>query len=346
MYQSILEFDNLHRAALRCLCGKRNSPAALRYMQRLEEHLHHTHFHLLHRSYAPGGYEEFYVFEPKQRLISAPRFADRVVHRAIVDVLEPVIDRRFIFDSYACRRGKGAHAGANRVQHWMRVVQRNHGQLHCFKADISRYFASIDHAVLKRLLRKHIQCHDTLTLLDGIIDSSPGTPGVGIPLGNLTSQLFANIYLNELDRFAKHELRARYYARYMDDFVILHHDKVQLRHWRDRIERFLQDALRLKTNNKTQIFPIALPGGRALDFLGYRIYPTHRLLRKNSIKRMRYKLRRMRDDVTAGFKTPADCWPTVQSWCAHAAHANTWRLRCQLFSQPINQRGDPNELSL
>ena len=104
-------------------------------------------------------------------------------------------------------------------------------------------------------------------------------------------------------------------------------------------------ALRLKTNNKTQIFPIALPGGRALDFLGYRIYPTHRLLRKNSIKRMRYKLRRMRDDVTAGFKTPADCWPTVQSWCAHAAHANTWRLRCQLFSQPINQRG-PNELSL
>ena len=107
-----------------------------------------------------------------------------------------------------------------------------------------------------------------------------------------------------------------------------------------------QLVIEQKIRDMMQYGHIALPGGRALDFLGYRIYPTHRLLRKNSIKRMRYKLRRMRDDVTAGFKTPADCWPTVQSWCAHAAHANTWRLRCQLFSQPINQRGNTNELSL
>ena len=334
MYDQIISFDNLHHAALRCLCGKRSAPAALRYMQRMEEQLHNTHNHLLHGSYQPGGYEEFYVFEPKQRLISAPRFADRVVHRAIVDVLEPVIDPRFIFDSYACRKGKGAHAGANRAQHWMRTIKRQHGNLFCLKADISKYFASIDHARLKAILRQHVACPRTLALLDGIIDSSPGQPGVGIPLGNLTSQLFANLYLNELDRYAKHELGIVHYARYMDDFVVLHHDKAQLQRWRARMEAFLWNSLRLTTNRKTQIFPVGPTHGRALDFLGYRLYPTHRLLRKSSIKRIRYKLRRFRAAIAAGTMAPADCGPSIQSWCAHAAHADTWRLRCGLFQQP------------
>lgn len=332
MYDQIISFDNLHQAALRCLCGKRTSPAALRYMQRLEEHLHDTHNHLLHDSYQPGGYEEFYVFEPKQRLISAPRFVDRVVHRAIMNVLEPTLDPRFIFDSYACRKGKGVHAGANRAQRWMRAIRQAHGPLFCLKADISKYFASIDHARLKAILRRHIHCDRTLRLLDAIIDSSPGRPGVGIPLGNLTSQLFANLYLNELDRYAKHDLGIRYYIRYMDDFVVLHHDKAQLQAWRARIEQFLWSALRLTTNSKTQIFPVGPDNGRALDFLGYRIYPTHRLLRKNSIKRIRYKLRRFKRAIAAGRLTAGDCRPCIQSWCAHAAHANTWRLRCSLFN--------------
>ncbi|GJA64104.1 hypothetical protein KAM351_27150 [Aeromonas caviae] len=334
MYDQIISFDNLHKAALRCLCGKRSSPAALRYMQRLEEHLHNTHNHLLHGSYQPGNYEEFYVFEPKQRLISAPRFVDRVVHRSIVDALEPKIDPRFIFDSYACRKGKGAHAGADRVQHWMRIVKRQHGTLFCLKADISKYFASIDHARLKAILRRHVNCGRTLALLDRIIDSSPGAPGVGIPLGNLTSQLFANLYLNELDRYAKHELGIHHYARYMDDFVVLHHNKAQLHDWRTRIEAFLWNNLRLTTNSKTQIFPVGPTNGRALDFLGYRIYPTHRLLRKNSIKRIRFKLRKMKLSIASGRLTPADYWPSIQSWCAHAAHANTWRLRRSLFITP------------
>ena len=328
MYDRIIAFDNLHNAALRCLKGKRSAPAALRYMQHLEENLHNTHNHLLHGSYHPGGYEEFYVFEPKQRLISAPRFSDRVIHRAIVDVLEPIIDQRFIFDSYACRKGKGVHAGADRVQHWMRVVKRQHGALFCLKADISKYFASIDHAVLKGILRRHVGCERTRALLDTIIDSSPGAPGVGIPLGNLTSQLFANLYLNELDRYAKHDLGIRYYARYMDDFVVLHHSKSQLHQWRALIEAFLWGSLRLSANSKTQVFPIGMAGGRALDFLGYRIYPTHRLLRKSSIKRIRYKLRRFNDAPILCAARDA----CVQSWCAHAAHANTYRLRLSLFN--------------
>lgn len=331
MFDRIASFDNLYQAARACLSGKRQSPAALRYMQRLEEHLHSTHRHLLYGTYTPGGYEDFYVFEPKRRLISAPRFSDRVVHRAIINVLEPDIDKRFIFDSYACRHGKGAHAGADRVQRWMRIVQRNHGEVFCLKADISKYFASIDHDVLKAILRRHIACEKTLDLLSKIIDSSQGEPGVGIPLGNLTSQLFANMYLNELDRYAKHDLRIKYYARYMDDFVVLHHNKEQLSHIRFAIEGFLNNLLKLKTNAKTQIFPIRAAGGRALDFLGYRIYPTHRLLRKNSIKRIRYKLRSFKRLIAAGALSISDCMPCIQSWCAHAAHANTYRLRCRLF---------------
>ncbi|BES53379.1 RNA-directed DNA polymerase [Aeromonas phage phiWae15] len=332
MFDRIIAFDNLHHAALRCLCGKRSAPAALRYFQQLEEQLHNTHNHLLHGSYQPGSYEDFYVFEPKQRLISAPRFSDRVVHRAIMDVLEPVIDPRFIFDSYACRKGKGAHAGANRVQHWMRVVKRNHGALFCLKADISKYFASIDHGRLKALLRRAVPCQRTLSLLDAIIDSSPGTPGVGIPLGNLTSQLFANLYLHELDRYAKHDLGIRYYARYMDDFVVVHHNKGQLHRWRAMIEAFLWNSLRLTTNSKTQVFPVG-QSGRSLDFLGYRIYPTHRLLRKSSVKRIRYKLRCFSRKHAAGALNHTACRACVQSWQAHASHANTWRLRQHLFTR-------------
>ncbi len=335
MYQQIIDFDNIHAAAMACRNGKRRSPAALRYFARLEENLFDTHNGLLMREYQPGEYEQFYVYEPKRRLISAPRFSDRVIHRAIINVIEPIMDRRFIFDSYACRKGKGAHAGADRAQQFLRVVKRNHGAVYCLKADIAKYFASIRHAELKEILARHIHCQDTLNLLGLIIDSSPGEPGVGIPLGNLTSQLFANMYLNELDRFVKHELRERYYCRYMDDFIVVSHDKVHLADVRQRIEQFLQSKLGLKTNNKTQIFPVSKRAGRALDFLGYRIYPTHRLLRKSSIKRIKYKLRRMRAGLAAGAITLSECRPAIESWVAHASHANTYRLRKSLFSEPM-----------
>lgn len=340
MYQQIADFDNLISSARQCLNGKRASPPALRYFRDLEVNLHRTFRQLISGEYEPGHYEEFYVTEPKRRLISAPSFADRVVHRAIINAIEPEIDKRFIFDSYACRKGKGAHAGTDRVQKWMRIIKRNHGQVFCLKADISKYFASINHAKLKRILRTHISCQQTLSLLDRVIDSSPGSPGVGIPLGNLTSQLFANLYLNELDRYAKHVIGIRYYARYMDDFVALSHNKAQLAEWRKRIEAFLSENLHLTTNSKTQIFPISKSNGRALDFLGYRIYPTHRLLRKNSIKRMRHKLKKMRQRIALGLADPSAYWPVIQSWDAHASHANTWRLRQKMFSEPLKGPGN------
>lgn len=256
--------------------------------------------------------------------MAALPFRDRVVQHALVAAIEPVWEARFIFDSYACRVGKGTHAGADRAQALLRKVQRQHGKAYVLKADIHHFFASIDHGILKLLLRKRIACSDTLWLLDNIVDS---TVGVGIPIGNLTSQLFANIYLHELDRFVKQDLREQYYMRYMDDFIVVHHDKAYLQQVRSEVEQFLGDKLKLATNSKTQVFPVALYRGRALDFLGYKIWPTHRLLRKDSVRKMRRKVLLHRKGKLGRDKLLL----SAKSWLGHARHANTFILIRRLF---------------
>lgn len=336
MFDQIAAFDNLLVAAHHARRGKRYRRSSLEFFERLEENLIQLQNELLHQCFVPGHYREFYVYEPKKRLISAPCFRDRVVHHAIHSVIEPMIDKRFIFDSYACRHGKGTHKGADRAQHFIRVVKRNHGRVYALKADIASYFKSIDHDILKTIVARHLPCARTLRVLFDIIDCSPTpTPGVGIPIGNLTSQLFANMYLNELDQVVKHQLRERHYVRYMDDFIILHHDKAHLHRVRRVIEHWLWDRLRLKTNHKTQVFPVAASKGRPLDFLGYRIYATHRLLRKCSVKRIKYKLRHFRKDYAAGIIGMADIRPSLVSWLGHARHASSWRLVGSLLRQPF-----------
>ncbi|MGL5660339.1 MAG: reverse transcriptase/maturase family protein, partial [Aeromonas sp.] len=313
-FLKICSFDNLLSAAYSCRSGKTTAPATLKFFYQLEENIIALHNELMWGEYLPSPYHHFYVFEPKRRLISAPHFRDRVVHRAIYNILEPLLDKTYIHDSYACRRGKGAHSGADRAQAFIRKVEASHGRAYALKADISRYFASIDHDTLKRLLAAKIGCRQAMALLELIIDTSPGELGVGIPLGNLTSQIFANVYLHELDRFAKHQIRAANYIRYMDDFVIIHHDKAQLQQWRADVERFLYASLRLRTNSKTQVFPISPRGGRALDFLGYRIYATHRLLRRCSVKRIKTKLKAYRRQYAAGELNVSEVQQKIQSW--------------------------------
>lgn len=192
---------------------------------------------------------------------------------------------------------------------------------------------------MKSLLAAKIRCSRTLALLYYIIDSSPcDALGVGIPLGNLTSQILANVYLHELDRFAKHTLKAKRYVRYMDDFTIIHNDKAQLHKWRREIEAFLYSMLRLKTNSKTQVFPIAKQNGRALDFLGYRIYSSHRLLRKCSVKRIKSKLKKLRKQYEIGEIGIPEINQNIQSWLGHASHANSHNLKLALFNEPFRRR--------
>lgn len=281
-------------------------------------------------------HRHFYVYEPKRRLISAPDFRDRVVHRAIYNIINPLFDKTFIYDSYACRKGKGTHAGADRAQSFIAKVENKHGRAYALKADVSRYFSSIDHLTLKTIIAKKIECQKTRDILFYIIDNSPNSDnGTGIPLGNLTSQIFANIYLHELDIFAKHTLKAKLYIRYMDDFIIIHHDKNQLHAYRKSIEGFLLSSLKLTTNSKTQIFPVSKKHGRALDFLGFRIYSSHRLLRKCSVNRIKSKLKKYRKQYACGDKSLDEIRPSIVSWLGHARHASVHNLTKKLLSEPF-----------
>ena len=277
---------------------------------------------ILNLAYEPSEYHYFKVYEPKERQIMALPFYDRVVQHAINNVLEPIFDKRFISQSYACRKGKGMHAASDTLKEWLYEWNKYHPDqpLYAIKADIHHYFQSIDHAILKTEIRKVIKDARVLALLDRIIDHNGNMPdGVGIPVGNLTSQLFANIYLDALDQFIKHELGVEAYIRYMDDFVILSPDKEQLRSWLARIEQFLREELKLEFNPKTTI----LAAKNGIDFVGYKHRATHRKVRKDSIKRIKRTIKK----CESGKITKEQLQKSIQSWTGHAGHADSYNLR-------------------
>lgn len=297
----------------------------LAFERNLEGELFRLQDDLADGSYCTGDYHVFAIHQPKKRLVAALPFRDRVLQHALVAQIEPLWEPAFIAHSYACRPGRGLHRGADTVERWLRTLKREHGAVYALRTDVRAYFASVDQAVLIGQLARRIACPRTLALCAGILRSWPH----GLPIGNLTSQLWANIHLHDLDMFAKHQCRARHYARYMDDCVILHPDKPQLHRWRRELETYLGDTLHLAFNGKTQVFPVAgtAAGGRALDWLGYRLWPTHRRLRADSVTRMRRKLVVMQRDYARGVITLAQMTACIKSWVAHAAHADTHRVR-------------------
>lgn len=341
LFDRIVDFDNLYRAYLKARRNKRYRGEVLSFTAKLEENLIQIQNELIWGQYHTGRYRMFYVYEPKQRLVAALPFRDRVVQHAIVAVIEPLFERQFIGDSYACRVGKGMHAGADRVQQWLRECRHNWGDsVYCLKADVAQYFPSINHRLLKQILRRTIKDERVLVLLDEIIESTEDPcdlDPVGIPIGNLTSQLFANIYLNELDQFVKHRLKIRKYARYMDDFLMLSNSKEELWQWRREIESFLDAELHLRLNSKTSIFPALV---RGIDFLGYRIWPDYRLLRKSSVKRMRRKVKAFKRKYAAGEIDLEHINRCVQSWLGHAKHADSHRIRNKLLQALVLKRED------
>ena len=336
LFSQIYDFETLHHAYMKARRGKRTRSEVLKFELNLEENLIQLQNELIWGMYKTGQYRIFKVYEPKERDVAALPFRDRVVQHAVLLVIEPIWEKRFIHHSYACRVGKGVHIGADQAQKMMRAVLRTHGKLYAFKADISKFFYSIDHEIMKSLIRKKISCRPTLKLLDEIIDSSGG--GVGLPIGNLTSQLFANTYLHELDEYAKHRLKEKYYIRYMDDFCFFHHDKDHLRHLRIDVERFLHEKLKLKTNAKTQIFPVSATNGRALDFLGYQMWPTHRRVRKSSISRIHRKIRFMKKQYGKGRISADRIRASITSWLAHVSHAQSYGLRKSILAKAVFYR--------
>lgn len=345
LYSRICAFDNLWRGARRAQRGKRFKPGTARFNFHLEGGLLRLQRELKERRWQPGPYHAFYVYEPKKRLISAAPYRDRVVHHAICQVIEPLFERTFIDDSYACRLNKGTHRAILRFSEFARRRR------HVLQCDIRKYFPSIDHQILYELLQRKIRDQHALWLLETIIASSnpqepvpayfPGddlfTPFErrrGIPIGNLTSQFFANLYLNGFDHFVKEELRCRCYLRYMDDFAVFDDDKTRLHELRAAMEEYLA-GLRLQLHpDKCQVFPVT----QGAAFLGFRIFPTHRLLRRDNAVRASRRLRRLAAAYTCGQIGFDQMLHSLQSWNAHAAWGHTWGLRSKLFGATVFRR--------
>ncbi|TSC63768.1 MAG: RNA-directed DNA polymerase (Reverse transcriptase), partial [Parcubacteria group bacterium Gr01-1014_91] len=275
-------------------------------------------------TYRHGAYIRFGISDPKPRLIHKASVRDRVVHHLLYRILYNYFDARFVYDSYSCRIDKGTHKALERFKNFSRAVSQNYtSTAWVLKCDIRKFFANIDHFVLKEVLYQHIDSPETLWLLENVIDSfsTEGKAGVGLPLGNLTSQLLVNVYMNEFDQFVKHQLKVKHYIRYADDFVFLSRDRNYLFSLLPQIDVFLKDRLHLELHpDKVSITTIA----SGIDFLGWVHFPQHRVLRTVAKRRM----------FRALGKDPKEA--RVLSYLGMLSHGNAYRLS-QKVSETITR---------
>ena len=325
LYPQIYSFHNLLWAFKKAQRCKRDRPPVMKFRQNLEPNLFQLQEELIYKTYRPGEYRCFYVYDPKTRLIMAAPFRDRVVHHALCNIIAPIFEARFIHDSYACIQGRGVDAGVKRVVEFLREAERQRDKVYCLKCDVYHYFREIRHDTLRRLMYRRIRCRETRWLLDVILQSAYDHEDhglVGIPVGILSSQLAANIYLTPFDYWIKQDQHERYYVRYMDDFVILSPDKAHLHELRRQAEAFLWDNLRLRLNHKTAVYPVM----QGIDFLGYRIWPHKLLLRKRYVKHMKRMIKKLDIEYKAGRKSRDEIRQILASWHGRAEHANVPHL--------------------
>lgn len=339
LWDKITAFDNLLAAARQAEKGKRYRDNVLKFNDKLETNLIELQQELVEKTYQPGRYRTFYVMEPKRRQISAAPYRDRVVHHALCNIIVPIFERTFTQSCFANRVGYGTHRA---LQRFTKLTRTHRFILQC---DIKKYFPSIDHKVLKTLVLRKIKCSNTLWLIDGIIDNSnpqelslnyfPGddlfTPHQrrqGLPIGNLTSQFFANLYLSGLDRFVHEQLKIPQYLRYVDDFALFSDDAGQLRQAHQEITTYL-DSLRLSLHPvKTQQFETR----HGANFLGFRVLPDRIRVRTENLRRGRRRLRRLTMEYHQGRICQQTFENSLQSWLAHLDHGDTWRLQQKIFT--------------
>lgn len=270
LYQRIYSIENLNLADAIARKGKKKQDGIRIHDRNREANLLLLHATLINKTYCTSQYTTFKVYEPKERdVFRLPYYPDRITHHAIMNVLEPIFCSTFTADTYSCIKGKGIHAAARGVK---RALKDTSGTTYCLKLDIKKFYPSVDHSILKTLLRRKFKDQDLLWLLDEIIDSA-----AGLPIGNYLSQYFANFYLTYLDHWLKEVKGVRYYFRYADDLVILHHDKAYLHTLLSEITGYLKDRLNLTVKKNHQVFPVE---SRGIDFVGYRFYHSFTLLRK------------------------------------------------------------------
>ncbi len=327
LFERVVEFGNLYLAFLGASAGRRHRPAVPEFEHDLETRLWQMRREVQAGTYRWGAYRRFFINDPKRRAIRAAPFRDRVLHHAIFNVLDPVFSRGFIADTYACIPGRGTHAA---VRRYRRFVRARRGVGYVLQCDIKGCFASVDHAVLLGLLARRVGDARLLALLASLIEHGAETPGKGMPIGNLTSQIFANLYLDPLDHFVKETLRVRHYLRYMDDFVLLLDARDEARVRLARIEEFLHARLRLSLNpRRVVIAPLSSPR----DFLGYVHFAGGRTrVRRRSVRRLWRRLAVLEEGVEAGRITWASARASVASWLGLAKHADSFRLSRAIFA--------------
>jgi RNA-directed DNA polymerase len=344
LYPQVCAWENLFRAWRKARKGKRGQEPAASFEYDLEANLLRIQRELRARTYRPSPYTSFYVHDPKRRLISAALFRDRVVHHALCNVIEPLFERRFIYDSYANRAGKGTHRALDRCQQFARRYR------YVLQCDVRQFFPSIDQAILRGTLGRVIADPDVMWLVDRVLESGVGVlsdvydmvwfPGDdlfavgrprGLPIGNLTSQFWANCYLDSFDHFVKRELRCKGFLRYVDDFLLFADDKPTLWKWREAVvERLVH--LRL-TLHERRAHPQPVTEG--IPFLGFVVFPTHRRLKRRNVVNYRRRLRRLLAAYQAG-TLPADrVVASMLGWINHARYGDTWGLRRDVLASVV-----------
>lgn len=316
-FDELIDVDNLLEAWREFLCGKRGRKDVQDFQLNFMDNVLELHSELANFTYTHGGYQAFNISDPKPRNIHKAQVRDRLLHHAIYRKLYPFFDKTFITDSFSCRDDKGTHKAGERFRHFfLQVSQNNQRTCWVLKCDIRKFFANIDHNVLLQVLRSYIPDRRILWLLGRVVESFNAKPGIGLPLGNLTSQLLVNVYMNEFDQFVKHRLRVKCYIRYADDFVFLSESEEWLKQQIPSIQQFLGDILHLELHPKKLSISTIASG---VDFLGWVYFPNHQVLRTTTKRRMFKKLE------------ATDSERVISSYLGLLSHGNGYKLQERLL---------------
>ena len=344
LFGQLCSIENFESAFKKASKHKTLKPYVREFEKNLANNLQSLQNELASKIYSPLPLNEFILRDPKTRRISVSDFRDRVVHHAICNILEPIFEKYFIYDSYANRKGKGNLKAIQRFDYFKRKVScngrkieglqdDNYVQGYALKADIKHYFDTVSHEKLMKIISNKIADNDVMALIRKILNNyNAKQEGKGMPLGNLTSQFFANIYLNELDQFIKHNLKAKYYLRYVDDFILLHKSKSQLEIWKTEISSFLKNELLLELHpQKSKIIPL----GRGVDLLGFKCFYHFRILRKRNTRKMQRRLEMFKEICKEDRNNIPVLLESMQGWNAYAKHANTFKIRRAITKKAI-----------
>jgi len=326
IYKRLTSIENIYFSFLEFRKDKKRSSEILKFERYIEDNLFSIYDKLKNKAYIPGEYSAFRITDPKMRLIHKAPLEDRIIHHVLCRGLEEIYEPIFIAHSYSCRKNKGTHKGVRDLFRFTKIVSRNNTRA-CWalKCDIRKFFASVDQNVLLEILNKKIKDDDYLNILKLIIYGfNLCHENVGLPIGNLTSQYFANIYMNEFDQFVKHKLKVKYYIRYTDDFIILSQNKNYLTGLLDEMRYFLKYRLKIELHpDKIKFYTLK----SGIDFLGYIVFPYHILPRHKTKKRIFRKIRQRIAEVKNGELSYDSLYQVIQSYLGFFTHCNSFRIR-------------------